>query len=421
MEKTTIHKEADWRTWLFATAVNIVPFLSTTGLIPQFIRILGPNVQSIVLLIPLLIPIGRWPKLKQPYSILTAITVLYVIYKFMTSCMGLGFIESFTNFRYNFLGIIPFFMAVIYIHTLSEERIFTIIRLIIILTVIEAILFIAHVIGILNIYNGLVAVMSESNIKITRIYMGYPPMLITVYAISVILYAISHKRIFFYIGALLMLTVFVSYTRSFLGEILIVTFLLFLFAAFKFIIKITSTFKLLMAGLAILAFMYVLLPSSFSFWESRFYTTSREMKDEQGTYAFRKLLIESAHYQASQENKELEGLGYRRDSRKGAYSFVQGGDTFIPPVIYCEGLIGILLRVSIVAAVLINGFCLFFKNKSKDAIAIACVIIAILMAQCVNYMQTNVFTQYINILLPLIILIRLYHIKNMNRTKDINK
>lgn len=421
MKRLVIRKKANWEIWIFVTAINIVPFLSTTGLLPQFIHILGLNVQSTILLIPLLISIKKWPKIKHTYYILTAVTTSYIIYKFATSCLELGFVESFTNFRYNFLGIIPFFMAIVYIHTLSKEQIIEIIRLIILLTVIEAILFIGHAVGILNIYDGLIDVMLESNVKVTRIYMGYPPMIIIVHAISIILYITSHRKIFLYISSLFLLTAFISYTRSSLGEIVIVTCLLLLFAIFRALIKITTTLKLLIAGLIVIICIYIMFPSSFSFWENRLTTTNKELKNDQGTYQFRKRLIEDAFYQTSLKNKELGGFGYRRDSTKGEYSFVQGEDTLIPPVIYCEGLIGIILRVSIVVAVLAKGFYILLRAKGKDGISIACIIIAILIAQSINYMQTTVFTKYLNIILPLIILIRLYNIKNYKMKTTLHK
>ncbi|WP_455672668.1 hypothetical protein [Phocaeicola sp.] len=421
MQRVIRQSELDWKNWLFVIAVNIIPFLSTTGLLPSSIRMLGSNVLAIVLLIPLLLSIKRWPKVKQLYFFLSVVTLIYVIYKFVTSCFVLGFYEAFTNFRYNFLGIISFFMALIYVHTLSKERLVKVLRLIVVLTLIEAALFIAHAVGILNLYTGLVTTMAESSIKVTRIYMGYPPMLITVYAILVMLYVLTRRRNYLYMAAVLLITVFVSYTRSNLGEILIITFLLLLLAAVKSFLKLTFLFKLLIAGLAFLTFIYILFPSSFSFWERRINTTRNEIRDEEGTYAFRDKLIEIAFYQISVEQCEWQGLGYQRDSRKGEYSFVQGGDTLIPPIIYCEGWLGMILRVSIVIAVFIVGIKMFFRGRTKVFIAISCVIFAILVAQCINYMQTVVYVKYLNILLPLIMLIRLYKIENYERNYSINQ
>ena len=98
----------------------------------------------------------------------------------------------------------------------------------------------------------------------------------------------------------------------------------------------------------------------------------------------------------------LFGLGYVRDVAKGEYSIVMGGDTYIAPILLCEGWIGLILRALPFILLGLSAFSNIFVRKRGYWLDI--VIIASIVATSVNYVQTKALTNYPLILGMLILL-----------------
>jgi hypothetical protein len=109
------------------------------------------------------------------------------------------------------------------------------------------------------------------------------------------------------------------------------------------------------------------------------------------TLDFRIYLIESSWRRT--EDERWLGKGYVRESRPGSYDFVLGGDTLIAPVLYTEGVIGLILRLLPLLVALLLGFRLAFARHSSHKVY-GVIIVSLLIPQAVNIVQTVAFTEY---------------------------
>ena len=280
------------------------------------------------------------------------------------------------------------------------------------LTIIQSILYIGHAIGLFHFYTGNVTIME--NTKLTRSYMGFPPLIIPFYGFSIISFFVTRKNKYLVYSILFITTIFFSYTRSTLALVAFTSFFILFLLSIKRIINLGNIIKSFIILGTFSLFTYFIFPSSMNFWIEKIDSTiNSELKNDEGTYAVREKLIEEALYQ-NRHNTELIGLGYKRDSDKGEYSLVQGTDTYIAPVIFCEGFIGLFLRITIIVAILFTNFKIGYRLRNKENKCINILIISLILIEIPNYMQTSLFSIYSQIPLFIILLTQLYQNKNEN-------
>lgn len=421
MTSAYISKKETFLDLYFIFIINLLPTLQTTGLLPSIAIKVGINVIGIALAFPLFLysyhKAIRQLK-KKTFYWLTTITLLYIIYTFVKSILDQGLMATFINFRYSFCNILIFYFACHYAYSISRHRIFNIIKWLFILTVVESFLYIGHTMGILHIYSGLTAVIEGSSF--VRSYMGFPPLAIPIYGVALTIYIVSKNKKYLAYAAFLALTIFLSYTRSSLAIMLLLTVLIPLLLNIKRVIGFGRIFNSVCIATIIIIGISLIFPSSMQYWTSKFNDTiNSELKENQGTYAFREKLIEDALYQ-NRHGTELTGLGYVRDSAKGEYSLVQGTDTYVAPILYCEGYIGLLLRISIITMILLSNIKRSPNLKGRMEICANILIISLIMIEIPNYIQTSLFTKFSGIPLFLIIIERFYSFQNI-KNRELKK
>jgi len=114
---------------------------------------------------------------------------------------------------------------------------------------------------------------------------------------------------------------------------------------------------------------------------------------EEGTFAFRLDLITEAYERTEAKNNLFLGNGYIREAEKGEYDFVVGQDTFIAPVIFTEGFMGLVLRLLPITLLFAYFFRLFFFGNPKYKL-FAIVSIALILPEIINGVQTKYFSYY---------------------------
>lgn len=136
---------------------------------------------------------------------------------------------------------------------------------------------------------------------------------------------------------------------------------------------------------------------------------------EDSTFKLRLNLIEEAYNRTELNNNLLLGNGYMRESTKGEYDFVAGGDTLIAPIIFTEGLMGLFLRC------LPEFYFLFFgfknlRNKNQQIVLFALLIIALITPEILNTVQTKIFVYYHHVFLIIYLLMMiLYNNKQIRK------
>ncbi|SHJ76191.1 hypothetical protein SAMN04487911_1358 [Arenibacter nanhaiticus] len=142
---------------------------------------------------------------------------------------------------------------------------------------------------------------------------------------------------------------------------------------------------------------------------------------EEGTFKVRLDLISKAYNSIEQNDNLILGNGYIREARKGEYDFVVGDDTLLAPVLWAEGLLGIIIRLLPVLIFLFYGL-KNLHNKNKFISLISLMILGITIPEIFNGVQTKIFTyyhQYLFIFFLLMLII--YNDKMYQRKKSLIK
>ena len=160
--------------------------------------------------------------------------------------------------------------------------------------------------------------------------------------------------------------------------------------------------------------LMIIYPSAFYFWDNLIDNTlNSQLAKNQGTYAFRQRLIEKVIIKLENHDDILTGLGYVRDVAKGKYSFVLGGDTYIAPILWCEGFIGLILRCLPFVYLLWSGFKLYSHSLDEMEEVIGIVILACVLSEIPNYVQSSVIMHY-NHVMGMLYMLLVYAYKRRN-------
>lgn len=173
---------------------------------------------------------------------------------------------------------------------------------------------------------------------------------------------------------------------------------IFLMKISKIKINFFKFIKIFLYILAFLGIISLIFPSHVNRISNKFRFDRKEQVTqstylEEGTFALRLRLIEDAYNRTNKNDNLFIGNGYIREASKGEYDFVVGSDTFIAPVLYTEGFVGLFLRILPLALLLIYFFkLLLFGNDKYKLFAI--VAIALILPEIVNAVQTRFFAYY---------------------------
>jgi len=146
-------------------------------------------------------------------------------------------------------------------------------------------------------------------------------------------------------------------------------------------------------------FLFVAVISSFIFSSnvnaliSKFERHKTSNYTEVGTYALRLRLIEEAYTRTKANGNLFLGNGYIREASKGKYDFVVGGDTFIAPVLYTEGFLGLFIRLLPVLFFLWFGI-KNIKKQNSPYQYISLIMVIIIIPAIIGGVQTDIFTRY---------------------------
>lgn len=390
----------------FVFVFFIIPTIEVSGLttvISRFIpNILGYNLLAFILSLPLLRSFNKnYGNLK---GTLVAITLLitYLIITFTVTVGKTSFYASLQVFRYSYMQALNLFILLPFMFSLKKDEVNYVLngmfRCLIVLTII----YLSN--NLVYDWMGVKGNLSEfqGGVSVDRSIIGMPlfdPLwtsLLFVYTMMKVPNANKYLM-------LILLTLLISFTRNIFFSTLIVATIVIILSVLKNSNQFGRSVKMLAATLLGIVVLSVIMPSAIDFWVAKLSSTFNEdLKHDMGTFAFREQLIADAIYAI--RHNPFFGLGYIRDVAKGEYSMVMGGDTYIAPILWCEGWIGIILRTLPFAILCRESLLNLFKKKRNywlDIIVIACIV-----ASFVNYVQTKALTNY-PLILGIIILFKI--------------
>ena len=339
---------------------------------------------------------------------LVLIAAIWSFYKFVITISTVGITEAITIYRRSYILLPSVLLCMSYISSMSLTKMEIFARLILKWFVILSFFFFLHCAGI-NIFNIEALIETAGGISVTRNIIGLPPIIPVVFAFTFITYLYQENKQNAIYVIVCVAILFLSFTRNLIATAGIIIILASVLYIWKWGIR--DKYKLFFYILVAIVFLIVLFPDGFKFWGNLIDSTiNSQLVKEQGTYAFRERLIDKAIETTEQHQCLWTGLGYVRDAPKGEYSFVLGTDTYVAPILWCEGIIGIVLR-SIPCFYLLVKAWKYFRQFAWDLKGqLALVIITSIVSQIPNYVQTSIFIKF-NHSFALLYMIYIYIIK----------
>lgn len=168
--------------------------------------------------------------------------------------------------------------------------------------------------------------------------------------------------------------------------------------------------KILLMGFFLLVFLGTyknIFPANYQYVTERFLELKQaESIEDVGNFNLRIKLIKDAIESYDGLVETLFGKGYERYAYSGEYDLAIGGDTFIAPVLYCEGIIGLIVRFIPILILLFSNMKIIFNPDQKSDIPryIPVIIVCAILSQLVNIVQTPIFKVYTSIMVFLFML-----------------
>lgn len=390
----------------FILVMFIIPTIQVSGLtmvVGRFIsNPLGYNLLAFILSLPLLRSFNKnYGNLK---GVVFAIEVLmlYILVTFISTANKTSFFEASTVFKHSFMQALNLFILLPFMFSLNKEEVNYALNKIFKCFIIFILLYLSNNLGIdwLRVKSGIVE--SYGGYSVDRSIVGLPlfdPLWMAILITYTIMKVPKANKYLM----LILLVVIISFTRNLLFSTLIIATIVIMLTILKNPNNFGRSIKLLSIILLGILVIGIIMPDTIGFWISKLSNTfNDDLKYDIGTFAFRERLIENALYAIRHD--PMFGLGYVRDVAKGEYSMVMGGDTYIAPILWCEGWIGMILRILPFAILGFNALTNLFVKKKGYWLDI--IIIAVIAASTVNYVQTKILTDY-PLILGIIILLKI--------------
>lgn len=363
------------------------------------------DLEMFVFLLTLPLLITQWKYFRKflntKFGKLLLIVVFFIIVRFFYSLIqGIPLKEVITIFRKGFDSPISCLALALYFYPLNADRIFRILRWIFILFSLNVFFYIINTMGVPIFPAGHSTFQTLENISLNRTLVGFPIFYLLFVALILSKFIETGRRKFLILFFIVVSAAILSATRS----TIITTFVVSLIIGLGYFIKLRKKQMRRLNKIIILlpVAVFILVISSgnvLKFISKKFEITfSQKLSNHTGTYAFRELLINNAVNDIYKSNKILFGNGYKREALPGEYDFVLGRDTGLAPVIYCEGVVGLIIRwIPIIYFLMIS----IFPIKRKIPVIsfeLRLIIFAMIFSSVLAIVQTLIFLNYIDLI-----------------------
>lgn len=337
------------------------------------------------------------------------IAVIWTLFKFVTTVFIIGLSEAITIYRRNYILLPTFLLCMRYISGMSIVKMEIFAKLILKWLVILAVIYFIQCAGI-NIFSIDVRMETAGGVSVMRNIIGLPPIIPVIFAFCFITYLYNENKQNAAYVIICFAVLFLSFTRNLIASAGIIVILAIILYIWKWGIR--DKYKLFFYVFVGIVFLSIFLPKALMFWENLIDSTiNSQLVKEEGTYAFRERLIDKAVNTLERHQCLWTGLGYIRDAPKGEYSFVLGTDTYVAPILWCEGVIGIVLRSFPCFFLLVKAWNYFRKYSQDIKGLLALVVITSIVSQIPNYVQTSIFIKF-NDTFALLYMIFVYILKS---------
>lgn len=341
---------------------------------------------------------------------------LWSFIKLVSTITITGFVESTTIYRHNFILLPSFLFCMSYISNMSTRRMELLFKLAMKWILFTSVFYFLQCFGF-SIFTSNIHTQTVAEFTVIRNILGLPPTTPVFLCLFFISYLFGRSSKMLIYTFLCMAFVILSYTRSLMAVMGVAVVFSVWFYAMKYGFN-DRTNKVIFYISVAFGLALIIFPNTFSFWSALLDNTiNSQLVKEQGTYDFRLRLIEKAMITNNMEGVVLTGAGYIRDSVKGTYSYILGGDTYVAPILRCEGFIGIILRCIPCVYLLWESIKMFFSRHSDETTAMLSLVIMVsILSEFPNYVQTTIFVRY-NFIMSMLYMIYIYI---QNRTFELD-
>lgn len=361
---------------------------------------------------------------RHHYNIISKSLYLMILMANIWTCIKLfqtisitGVREAMTVYRKNYILLPSFFLCMSYISNMSTFRMKLMFKLALKWILFTCVLYFMQCMGF-SIFTSDLHTQTIKGISVVRNIIGLPQIIPVVFAFFFIAYLYDENKKNAAYVIIFFIVLFFSFTRNLIASAGIIVILAMILYIWKF--GILNKYKLLFYAFIGIAFLTILFPKALTFWGSLIDSTiNSQLVKEEGTYAFRERLIDNAVNTLERHQCLWTGFGYIRDAPKGEYSFVLGTDTYIAPILWCEGVIGIILRSFPCFFLLAKAWVYFRRYFRNIKGLLALVIITSVVSQIPNYVQTSIFVKF-NYTFALLYMIFVYILKSEDEGAELN-
>ncbi len=347
---------------------------------------------------------------KLPGSKWFALAALYCVFNFFFSIYrGIAVTEVITAFR-GLVYVTSTLCAILYLCSVEDSRLYKITRYIIIITLVQGILlFLACTLRVnffMNQSRGYKQ--GFKGATIIQNTWAYPRFFFPVVALLTGMVFFEKKNIWevlFFLGIMVPLP-FLTILRS---QSVITVFTIMLIFFLNILVnkhikgKFGLTLKAFIAVVSIVTVFCIAFPGYTGRYLDKWGFGDKDEKLNSSTLDFRVKIVEEAWWRI--KDSRLLGLGYKKsgvpktvDVGGRNYDYVLGEDTYIAPVIFTEGVLGLFLRIMPILSLLVCNLYRIFQNYEPKLKAVSICVVAVILANCINPVQTDVFVKY-NIIL----------------------
>ena len=390
----------------FVFVFFIIPTIHVSGLssvIGKFIpNPLGYNLLAFILSLPLLRVFNNKFGCLKGLVFSLKLLIIYLLYTFLHTVVETSFFDALTVFRHSYMQAVNLFILLPFIFSLRKDEVNYTLNCIFKCLIVFTVLYISNNLGFdwMGVKGELIE--NVGGVSADRSIIGMP-LFDPIWTALLFVYTMMKVPKTNKYLMLVLFAIVISFTRNLFFSTIIVAMVVMGLGMMKNPQNFKRSVKLLLIiplGIIIISFV---MPHVIDFWIAKLYNTfSDDLKYDVGTLAFRERLIEDAIY--SIRHNPLFGLGYIRDVAKGEYSMVMGGDTYIAPILWCEGWVGLVLRILPFIVLGMNAMGNLIKKKKGYWLDI--VVIAVILAASINYIQTKALTNY-PLILGIIILLKI--------------
>lgn len=333
---------------------------------------------------------------------LLLLLIFFIFLKILHSIIiqNIPWLEVLTIFRTNFYFPIVTLGFLLYAAKMNNERLYRFFYWLLLVTFLQGVLYIIANLTGFNFYANTSKEFQEfQGTTILQNLQALPDYNVFLYAFALLTVFTVPKFKKHWLWLVPLLVTVISIVRS---QMIVYVLILFCLYGFGVISKIKLGASKIFKAVFALSFFFLiavfLFPAhvarvinKFGFDQNKSVITSTYV--EEGTFKVRLNLIEDAYDRTERKDNLILGNGYIREANKGEYDFVVGGDTLIAPVLWTEGFLGIIVRTSPVLFFLFFGF-KNLRNKDPQTALIALLLVALILPEVFNAVQTKIFTYY---------------------------